>query len=158
QLSPDALAARYPQFAFAHGTWGIVEPKSGALMARRAVQAAVRRAVQRGVAYGSAAVAPFGGSSVITTTSGERVSAGAFVFACGPWLPKLFPDLLGDRIFPTRQEVFFFGPPAGDDAYAPPRMPAWIDFGDEVYGLPDLEGRGFKVAPARHGPAFAPGP
>ncbi len=156
RLSPDALAARYPQFAFAPGTWGILEPKSGALMARRAVQAVVRRAVQRGVAYGSAAVAPFGGSSVTTTTSGERVSAGAFVFACGPWLPKLFPDLLGDRIFPTRQEVFFFGPPAGDDAYAPPRMPAWIDFGDEVYGLPDLESRGFKVAPDRHGPPFDP--
>ncbi len=156
QLSPDALAARYPQFAFAPGTFGILEPKSGALMARRAVQAVVRRAVQGGVAYATAAVAPPAGSPVVATASGERVSAGTFVFACGPWLPKLFPELLRDRIVPTRQEVFFFGPPAGDPAFAPPCMPAWIDFGDEVYGLPDLEGRGFKVAPDRHGPPFDP--
>ena len=78
------------------------------------------------------------------------------VFVCGPWLPRLFPEVLGDRIVPTRQEVFFFGPPAGEGGFAPPRMPAWIDFGEEVYGLPDLEGRGFKVAPDRHGPPFDP--
>jgi len=35
-------------------------------------------------------------------------------------------------------------------------MPAWIDFGAEMYGIPDLENRGFKVAPDRHGPAFDP--
>jgi glycine/D-amino acid oxidase-like deaminating enzyme len=78
------------------------------------------------------------------------------VFACGPWLPKLFPDLLGARIFPTRQEVFFFGTPAGDERFAPPRMPTWIDFGAEIYGLPDLERRGFKVAPDRHGEPIDP--
>ena len=44
------------------------------------------------------------------------ISAGQFVFACGPWLGKVFPELLGQRIFPTRQEVFFFGSPAGDEA------------------------------------------
>jgi glycine/D-amino acid oxidase-like deaminating enzyme len=35
-------------------------------------------------------------------------------------------------------------------------MPVWIDFGSEVYGLPDLENRGFKIALDRHGPAFDP--
>jgi glycine/D-amino acid oxidase-like deaminating enzyme len=35
-------------------------------------------------------------------------------------------------------------------------MPAWIDFGAEIYGLPDLEQRGFKVALDRHGPPFDP--
>jgi glycine/D-amino acid oxidase-like deaminating enzyme len=35
-------------------------------------------------------------------------------------------------------------------------MPVWVDFGEEIYGLPDFEGRGFKVAPDRHGPAFDP--
>ena len=38
----------------------------------------------------------------------------AVIFAAGAWLPRLFPDLLADVIFPTRQEVFFFGPPPGD--------------------------------------------
>ncbi len=44
----------------------------------------------------------------------DRLRASNYVFACGPWLPKVFPRLLGPRIFVTRQEVFFFAPPAGD--------------------------------------------
>jgi hypothetical protein len=47
------------------------------------------------------------------------------VFACGPWLPKLFPDLLDERIFPTRQEVFCFGPPAGDASARPRCRSGW---------------------------------
>ena len=35
-------------------------------------------------------------------------------------------------------------------------MPTWIDFKDEAYGLPDLEGRGVKIAIDRHGPRFDP--
>src|SRR5262249_40114898 len=74
------------------------------------------------------------------------------------WLPKLFPDLLGPRIFPTHQEVFFFAPPAGDPRFSAAALPAWIDFTDPrgPYGVPDLEGRGFKIALDRHGPAFDP--
>jgi glycine/D-amino acid oxidase-like deaminating enzyme len=139
--------------------WGILEPASGALMARRAVQAVVREAVRAGVQHQTAAVGPPVVSSrldAVRLGDGSEIRAGAFVFACGPWLPKLFPELLGARIFPTRQEVFFFGPPAGDARFAPPRMPTWIDFGAEVYGLPDLERRGFKVAPDRHGAAIDP--
>jgi glycine/D-amino acid oxidase-like deaminating enzyme len=89
-------------------------------------------------------------------SDGTLVRARSFVFALGPWLGKLFPDLLADRIFPTRQEVFYFGPPAGDARFAPPAFPAWIDFVDEVYGIPDVEARGFKLAPDAHGPRFDP--
>jgi glycine/D-amino acid oxidase-like deaminating enzyme len=92
----------------------------------------------------------------VATRSGKTVQADAFVFACGPWLPKVFPDLLGERIFPTRQEVFYFGPPSGDTRFTPPAMPVWVDFAEEIYGIPDFKGRGFKVAPDRHGPAFDP--
>ena len=52
------------------------------------------------------------------------VAADRFVFALGPWLPKLFPDVIGGRILPTRQEVFFFAPPAGDRRFLPAAMPA----------------------------------
>ena len=71
-----------------------------------------------------------------------------FVFALGPWLPKLFPDLLGNRIVATRQEVFYFGAPAGDLQFQPGAMPGWADFngGDVYYGFPELEGKGVKFA------------
>jgi len=92
----------------------------------------------------------------VQTGTGDTISAGTFVFACGPWLPKVFPTLLAERIFPTRQEVFFFGPPRDDPRFAPPAMPTWLDFGEGLYGIPDLESRGFKLAPDEHGPAFDP--
>jgi len=78
---------------------------------------------------------------------GTAVEADAIVFACGPWLGKVFPEVVGERVVPTRQEVYFLGPPAGADVWGPERLPVWIDFGVRViYGLPDLAGRGLKVA------------
>jgi sarcosine oxidase len=156
------LAARYPQMQIdVPGIFGFYEPESGALMARRAVAAVVAEAVGRGVTYATEAVrAPSPGSTQATvqTQSGEPIRAGAFVFACGPWLPKIFPDVLGKRIYPTRQEIFFFAPPPGDRRFAPPKFPSWVDFTDPrgPYGVPDLESRGFKIGLDRHGPAFDP--
>lgn len=92
----------------------------------------------------------------IETVGGRSISAANYVFACGPWLPQIFPDILANRIHPTRQEVFFFGAPAGNQSFTPPALPTWIDFKDEAYGLPDLEGRGIKIAIDRHGFEFDP--
>jgi monomeric sarcosine oxidase len=159
RLERAELEKRYPQIAFGTVSWGLFEPDSGALMARRAVQAVVQEAVRSGVEYLPEAVATPSGEgrlSAVTTKRGESVSAGSFVFACGPWLGKVFPELLGERIFPTRQEVLFFGVPASDRRFAPPAMPIWICIADEMYGFPDLENRGFKIALDRHGPAFDP--
>ncbi|HEY6213907.1 MAG TPA: FAD-dependent oxidoreductase, partial [Vicinamibacterales bacterium] len=92
----------------------------------------------------------------ITLEPTGTIDADLFVFACGPWLPKVFPALLADRMFITRQEVVYVGPPAGDARFAPPAMPAWIDFESEMYGVPDIETRGFKIALDRHGAPFDP--
>jgi sarcosine oxidase len=155
------MQSRYPQMEFASGAWGIFEPESGALMARRAVQAVVADAVRNGVAFlPEVVVAPagLGALASIRTGAGQAIRAGAFVFACGPWLPKLFPGLLGKRIELTRQEAFFFGTPPGDRRFAPPAMPVWIDFSDPrgPYGFPDLEDRGVKIALDQHGPPIDP--
>jgi glycine/D-amino acid oxidase-like deaminating enzyme len=159
KLGPDEMRRRFPQIFFEDGAWGIFEPESGVLMARRAVQAVVAQAQKIGVSYISeAAIAPSGGGrlSGVKTASGQTLSANTFVFACGPWLPKIFPNLLADRIFPSRQEVFFFGVPAGNAQFSMPTMPTWIDSKDEFYGMPDLESRGFKVADDHHGPIVDP--
>jgi glycine/D-amino acid oxidase-like deaminating enzyme len=158
RLPRAALETRWPQIDFGPIAWGVFEPEAGVLLARRAVQAAARQAVAEGATYELAAVAAPTGAGRLSavTLNGRRVAAGAFVFALGPWLGTAFPALLSDRIFPTRQEVFYFGTPAGDPRFQAPALPAWIDFGAEIYGIPDLESRGFKVAPDRHGPAFDP--
>ena len=163
EIVPSAeLIKRYPQMHLPDGhTYGIFEPQSGALIARRAVAAVVEDATRNGVEYTTEAVrAPYGSGRLasVRALSGQVVSAGVFVFACGPWLPKMFPELLKNRICPSRQEVFFFGSPAGDQRFAPPHLPVWIDFTEprRPYGFPDLEGRGFKLAFDRHGPEFDP--
>jgi glycine/D-amino acid oxidase-like deaminating enzyme len=130
-------------------------------MARRAVATLVQEFVAAGGEYRQLAVQPppptdsFAG---ITASNGESLSAAHYVFACGPWLPKLFPQLLGQRIVPTRQEVFFFATEPGDTRYSPRHLPGWADFneGDIYYGFPDLESRGFKIAHDQHGEVMDP--
>jgi sarcosine oxidase len=159
KLTRAGLAQRYPQIELGPITWAILEPESGALMARQAVRAVVQQAEQIGVTYLNDAVLPPGGKSrleALVTVGGREIKASSFVFACGPWLPKVFPDTLGELIHVTRQEVFFFGVPAGDVRFSPPALPIWIDFNDLVYAIPDVEGRGFKIAIDAHGPEFDP--
>jgi sarcosine oxidase len=162
RLDREEMRRRFPMIDFDGVEAGIYEPQFGALMARRAVQTLVAEFVRSGGTYRQAAVEPPRVRDAelreIRTQSGERIAARHFVFACGPWLPQVFPELLGRRIFPTRQEVFFFAPPTGDTRFEPGRLPAWADFngGDIYYGFPDLEGRGFKIAHDAHGPPMDP--
>ena len=154
------LKARYPQINFASVHRGVLELESGVLLARRAVACTVQDAVMRlGARLQIAQIAPptaTGNLQSVTTSLGDRISAKEFVFACGAWLGKLFPDLLGNRIFPTRQEVFFFGSPAGDARFATPNLPTWLFQEDQVYGMPDIENRGLKLARDKHGESVDP--
>ena len=160
RLDHDELVRRFPQLNLGAIAWGILEPDSGVLFARRAVQAVAAQAQAGGVEYHKDAIAPpqadKGKLKSIQTASGKEIVADRFVFTCGPWLPKLFPELLGELIHVTRQEVFFFGVPPGDDMFQPGALPTWIDFNDLAYAMPNLESRGFKVAIDAHGPEFDP--
>jgi sarcosine oxidase len=159
RLSLLGLRKHYPQIAFDEDAWGTFEPGSGVLMARRAVQTLVEQSRKIGVECRTAAVlAPESANKIksLKTTAGDSVSADKFVFACGSWLAKLFPEALGDRIFTSRQEIFFFGIPSGETRFAAPALPTWLYLKDEFYGMPDIESRGFKVADDRHGPRADP--
>jgi len=157
KLTRQEISIRYPRISTEGIDGAFLEPESGVLLARRAVQALVREAGESGVEFLQDSIAPLNHERPfrgLATTDGERISAGAYVFACGPWLPKIFPDLLTNRIHPTRQEVFYFSAPGNQ--FSPPSLPTWIDFKNEAYGLPDIEGLGVKVAIDRHGAPFDP--
>lgn len=159
KLARPEIEKRFPQFACDDVDFAIYEPESGVLMARRAVQKVVGEFQKSGGTYQIAEVESPAGSGrldSLATWSGEILRASNYVFACGPWLPKLFPKLLGQRIFLSRQEVYFFGVPPGDRSYAAGNFPAWLDVGNEMYGLPDLESRGLKIAGDRHGAPMDP--
>ena len=160
-LDGAELARRYPQVNWQGVEIGLYERELGALMARRAVQTLVAQFVSAGGEYATASILPPPPAprlQAIASADGQSHAAETFVFACGAWLPKLFPQLLRARIFPTRQEVFFIAPEAGDARFGPGALPVWADFneGDMFYGMPDLEARGFKIAHDRHGPAIDP--
>ncbi|MCL6678658.1 FAD-dependent oxidoreductase [Sphingomonas sp. RG327] len=161
-LTQAEMARRFPMIDFGGITVGLHEPGFGALMARRAVQTLVDIFVQRGGMFVRGNVRPPAATVLklraVELSDGRSVAADRFVFAAGPWLPKLFPTLLGSRIVATRQEVFFFAPPAGDRRFEKSSMPGWADFngGDIFYGFPDLEGRGVKFAHDKHGPVVDP--
>jgi sarcosine oxidase len=155
------LEKRYPQVNFDDVSRGLLEPDSGVLLARRAVTCVMEDAVRRGVRFHIAQISPPQPHAshkldFVATSTGARISAGQFVFACGPWLGKVFPELLGQRIFPTRQEVFFFGAPAGDSRFATPSLPTWLFQEEEAYGMPDIETRGLKLARDAHGERVDP--
>lgn len=159
ELSTSELAVRFPRINVDDISFGILEPESGVLLARRAVQAVLDEAIRLGVRYVIDAAAPPESDSnlaCLRTRGGDEIRGGVFIFACGAWLPQLFPELLGSRIFPTRQEVFYFGIPAGTREFKPPQMPVWLHHQNDMYGLPDIESRGMKVASDRHGEPFDP--
>jgi monomeric sarcosine oxidase len=155
EYSGADLKRWYPQLTLDRGQTGIFEPESGVLIARRAVAAVVERAVALGAEYVQAEAMAPEREGVIETSNGP-VETRSVVFACGPWLGKLFPEVIGKRIRATRQEVCYFAAPAGDPSFGPDCMPAWIDFAGGVYSLPNIESRGFKLAIDRHGPPFDP--
>jgi sarcosine oxidase len=161
ELARADLEQRWPQASWKDIEVGLFEPGFGVLMARRAVQTLVKQFVKAGGECRVAAAKPPAADKALAAlelADGSSLSATNYVFACGAWLPKVFARLLGPRIFPTRQEVFFFTPPAGDARFGPASLPGWADFndGDIFYGMPDLEGRGFKIAHDAHGPAIDP--
>jgi monomeric sarcosine oxidase len=158
-LKQAELTQRYPQINCEGVEFAIFEPESGVLLARRAVAAVVADAIRRGAEYHLAQVAApvaSGAPQAIKTAAGDTILANKIVFACGAWLGKLFPEILGPRIFPTRQEVFFFATPPGDARFAPPALPTWLFQEDQVYGMPDLESRGLKIAFDHHGERVDP--
>lgn len=161
QPSLDEARRRWPQIDFTGVEKLYFERRVGALAARRACLAVRDRVVTAGGDYRIAWAEPgeiaSGRMRSLRLGGGERLEADAFVFACGPWLGRVFPGAVGGRVVATRQEVFFFGPPGEREAWGPERLPIWIDFGERmVYGLPDLWGRGLKVADDTRGEPIDP--
>jgi sarcosine oxidase len=161
ELSTSEMRKRWPQINFAGVHWGILEPECGYLDARASCQAVVDAFVGQGGSYRQLAVSSDGLESEplrsLTLSDGSSLKADHYVFACGPWLGKLFPATLGNVIRPTKQDIFFFGAPAGDSRFTDAHFPVWGDHCERFfYGIPGSDRRGFKVADDTRGPSFDP--
>jgi sarcosine oxidase len=171
ELSVASMRKRWPQIDFSGIEWGIFEPECGYLDARKSCQAVVDAFIAQGGKYRPLAVSADGLESDslpgLSLSDGSRLKADYYVFACGPWLGKLFRSAIGNLVLATKQDVFFFGAPAGDVRFSDQHMPVWadhsfvdrssVDHGNHFYyGMPAAGRRGFKVADDTRGPIFDP--
>ena len=161
ELSARELKKRWPQVSFEGVDWGIYEPECGYLEARSSCQAVVEAFVARGGKFRQLAVMAEGLEQAtprgLTLSDSSRLKADYYVFACGPWLGELFPETIGDLVRATKQDIFFFGTPAGDPRFNDTHLPVWGDHREHFfYGIPGSDRRGFKVADDTRGPAFDP--
>jgi sarcosine oxidase len=161
ELTLEEAGRRWPQIDFTGVRTAFYEAEAGYLLARQGCETVREAFVAEGgefrIAQARADPAAGGGLRAVALSDGDMLRADRFVFACGPWLGAVFPDVVGRRVTPTRQEVFFFGLPAGDRAYDEGECPVWVDRGERfIYGIPGNEGRGFKVADDTRGPDIDP--
>jgi sarcosine oxidase len=147
-LTRADVLRRFPQVNAEGIELGIYTPGTGVLKAREGCQAVADAFQKAGgrfaIARASLGRQAGGKLQDVTLSSGQAVAAQSFVFAVGPWLPKVFPDVMANKMRSPRMLELFFGTPPGDERFTYPNFPNWAVGG--AYGFPSIEGRGFKVA------------
>jgi len=172
RLDPAEGTKLFPSLGTADLAFVLYEPEAGVLRARRAVQALVRQAVAHGAKRVRGRAVPGGDTTVITASGGnandaaaaggaapgarlfvrgEWLEGDAVVWACGPWLGRLFGDLVPLTV--TCQELLFFD---GGPAWRSPGVPGWVDYDLAMYGTGDLDELGVKAALDKEGPPLDP--
>lgn len=159
QLTVAAAAKKYPQIDFKNVKTVYFEHRGGALFASRACHVVAAAVEKAGGKYRQAAAKPGpivnGSMKHVVLGDGSRIEADAYVFACGPWLGKVFPEVIDGRVKPTRQEVYYFAIP--NDRYVVGHLPIWVNFAQHIiYGIPGVDGRYFKMADDTRGEIIDP--
>lgn len=153
-LDQSEIAYRWPQIHsedIAVAMYNNGGPSGSTLLARKGCQVVARQLEKNGGSIRIAQARPKfeqnGKISGLLLADGSSLQAQSYVFACGPWLPKLFPKVLFPKLQVQRRDVLFVGIPPGDDRFSFPNLPEWGVSGSGYYGFPDIEARGLKVAP-----------
>ncbi len=138
----------------------VIEKQAGYLEARKACDAIRTLFIKEGGTYRQGQVKPGtlrNGNMTDIYVNDRRLSADGYVFACGPWLKQLFPELFSHFISVTRQEVHYFGIPPRYVAQFE-QLPPWInrESGEFFYGIPGNDYRGFKIAYDKRGKEIDP--
>lgn len=149
-LAVEDVQREFPVLNLKNITTVLHEPDAGVVRARRACEVVAEALRQQGgeVILGLAAPGERNGNGLAgLQLSGPTgtLRAAAYVFALGPWFPKAFPELMGERIRTPLGHVHYFGTPPGDDRFTFPNIPSYNFPG--VTGWPALpaDNRGFRV-------------
>jgi sarcosine oxidase len=123
RLTPEESKGLFPSLGADDLRSTFFEPTAGVLWARLAT-----RTLARGLRVESGRASP-----------AAAPRADVVVWACGSWLPGLFPELVQQRI--SRRDVFFAGVDGGWAG-----TPGFCDYAGPYYGHGELGGLGFKFA------------
>jgi len=165
-MNGDEARRRWPMIKSDDITIAIYEPDAGVVRARHATQAVAAIAGKKGARFvlsrARLGAVKDGQLDGIILEDGTTLRGDAYVFACGPWLRKLFPELLENRMRVPLGYVCYFGTPVNDNRFTFPNLPSYNFPG--VTGWPALpvDSRGFRVrgaiaAPAAPAPSLAAG-
>lgn len=149
RLTLDEVGYRWPNIATEGFEVAVYEPAAGVVRARRTCETVIDMCERNGGRLRIARAVPgrtFGDRLVdLELTPGDRLEADTFVFCLGPWFPKVFPDLLGDRMTTPIGHVYYYAVPPGDNRFVHPNMPSYNVPG--ITGWPALppDHRGFRV-------------
>ncbi|MCY3609969.1 MAG: FAD-dependent oxidoreductase [Gemmatimonadetes bacterium] len=155
-LDADEVGRRWPVIDLTDITVALWEPDAGVVRARRAIESVAQVFEQAGgtitIARADTGPATASRLDALTLQPGESVSAGTYVFALGPWFPKAFPELMGNRLRIPMGNVVYLRTPPGDNRYSYPNLPSYNFPG--VTGWPALgpDNRGFRVRRGGRGP------
>ena len=148
-IDADEVRRRWPVIDVTDVTVALWEQDAGVVRARRAIES-VARVFEHEGGQVRIARAGMGGSTnrrlnALGLQPGDDLSAGTYVFALGPWFPKAFPELMGDRLRIPIGHVVYLRTPPGDNSYSHPNLPSYNFPG--VTGWPALgpDNRGFRV-------------
>ncbi len=161
EMDGAGIARRFPLIHADDLAYALFEEGAGYLLARRGCQAVLEAFLGEGGVYRQVEAVPGsirGGAMGEVGVAGDgTIRADLFVFAGGPWLSRMFPDLDPPPVSPTRQEILYFGTPPGRADLTGGGLPVWVESGAHLfYGVPGNEYRGFKVADDTRGEPFDP--
>lgn len=157
-MTSREAAARFPQFnpaAFAHA---VLDPSGAITDAAGAVTAMVRLAGERGAevipSTPVTAIEPAAKAKVrIITEAGEVIECRRALVAAGPWTRRLLPSL-ATYLVTTRQEVVYFEPRSGPEAFAVGRFPIFLELDSGFYGFPLHPANAVKIGNHHKGAAI----
>jgi sarcosine oxidase len=147
-LTGEEARRRFPQIGLDDTQVAILEHDAGVVRARRACEAVAEVFRQEGgtIVTAHARLEDTGArANHVTLQPGGALAAERFVFACGPWLWKVFPAQLGTRMRTPMGHVYYFGTPTGDDRFTWPNLPSFNFPGITGWAALTPDNRGFRV-------------
>ena len=156
-LTGDEVRKRWPQMNNDDTTIAIYEPDAGVARARASTLAVAAIAEKMGatIRIGRVRPGPIVNNKMdgVLFDDGSVLRADAYVWACGPWLRKIFQPLLTNRVRVPLGYVCYFATPAGDTRFTYPNMPSYNFPGVTGWVALPVDNRGFRVRGAIAAPA-----